>query len=469
MDHSTGLPAPPARRRRSRVITAALGVVLTGRAAWSGDVSPAAVRQALDAILACERPEGGWTYVCNPSSGPYGAVTWPLVRARAVAEPLGLADWDIVVLRSPGTPAAGLALLDGWQRTHDPRYLAAAQRTGDLLLALQLRSGGWFSEVPVHGTTPTIWFRAIAHWATLDDDVTPGVIRFLLALFEQTGDQRYRGAAVRGLELLLAAQLPSGAWPLTWRPGWARALVPSFEDLASTNDAATAGPITALIAGTRVLGRSDLLAAARRGGDWLARAQGAEPQAAWAQQLDDEDRPAPGRRFELAGFASWESREMVDALLALADATGDVTFCAPVPKALDWFARSALGPGCWARLYTPGSNAPLYVGADGRPVATPAEARRPYRWTGEYGIPGLLAAFGLDERGAPRDPSLGPPPPRRIPGDAGRCAGDHGSGRRSSGPRARIARATALLGTGAPATATCAAIVGRTFTALPPH
>jgi len=313
------------------------------------------------------------------------------------------------VLRSPGTPAAGLALLDGWQRTHDPRYLAAAQRTGDLLLALQLRSGGWFSEVPVHGTTPTIWFRAIAHWATLDDDVTPGVIRFLLALFEQTGDQRYRGAAVRGLELLLAAQLPSGAWPLTWRPGWARALVPSFEDLASTNDAATAGPITALIAGTRVLGRSDLLAAARRGGDWLARAQGAEPQAAWAQQLDDEDRPAPGRRFELAGFASWESREMVDALLALADATGDVTFCAPVPKALDWFARSALGPGCWARLYTPGSNAPLYVGADGRPVATPAEARRPYRWTGEYGIPGLLAAFGLDERGAPRDPSLGPP------------------------------------------------------------
>src|SRR4029077_16704533 len=127
-----------------------------------------------------------------------------------------------------------------------------------LLLALQLRSGGWFSEVPVHGTTPTIWFRAIAHWATLDDDVTPGVIRFLLALFEQTGDQRYRGAAVRGLELLLAAQLPAAAWPRTARPGWARARAPSFEGRALTNDADAAGPITALIAGTRVLGRSDL-------------------------------------------------------------------------------------------------------------------------------------------------------------------------------------------------------------------
>src|SRR5206468_13029072 len=219
----------------------------------------------------------------------------------------------------------------------------------------------------------------------------------------------------------------------------------TFEDLASTNDAATAGPITALIAGSRVLDRPDLLVAARRGGEWLAQAQGAASQAGWAQQFDPEERPAPGRRFELAAFASWESREMIDALLALAEATGDAVFCAPVPKARAWLVRSELAPGCWARLYTPGTNAPLYVGADGRPVATPAEARRPYRWTGEYGIPGLLAAFGLDERGALRDPSLGPPHPRRIPGDAGRCAGDHGSGRRSSGPRARIARATALL------------------------
>ena len=317
--------------------------------------------------------------------------------------------------------------------------------------------------------TSTIWFRAIAHWATLDDDVTPGVVRFLLALFAQTGDATYRRGAERGLELLLAAQLPSGAWPLTWRPRWARALVPTFEDLASTNDAATAGPITALVAGSRVLDRPDLLVAARRGGEWLAQAQGAAPQAGWAQQFDPEERPAPGRRFELAAFASWESREMIDALLALADATGDAAFCAPVPKALGWLVRSALAPGCWARLYTPGTNAPLYVGADGQPVATPAEARRPYRWTGDYGIPGLLAALGLDERGEPRAPSIGPLPPHRAPGDAGACPGEGARGRRSTGPRARIARAAALLGTGAPPPATCPAEVARTFASPRPQ
>ena len=475
MGYSTDVPAPPARLSHSQgpsrlVVFAllALTVVLPTCVAWSEDASPAAVRHALDAILTCERPDGGWTYVCDPPGGPYGAVTWPLVRARRIAGPLGLDDWDVVVLRSPGTPLAGLVLLDGWQRSKDARYLAAARRTGDLLLALQLRSGGWFSEVPVHGTTPTIWFRAIAHWATLDDDVTPGVVRFLLALFAQTGDATYRRGAERGLELLLAAQLPSGAWPLTWRPRWARALVPTFEDLASTNDAATAGPITALIAGSRVLDRPDLLVAARRGGEWLARAQGAASQAGWAQQLDPEGRPAPGRRFELAAFASWESREMIDALLALAEATGDTAFCAPVPKALGWLVRSELAPGCWARLYTPGTNAPLYVGADGQPVATPVEARRPYRWTGDYGIPGLLAALRLDERGGPRTPSTGPPPPHRAPGDAGACPGD-GARRRSTGPRARIARAAALLGTGAPPPATCAAEVARTFASPRPQ
>jgi hypothetical protein len=165
----------------------------------------ASARHALDAMLECERPEGGWTYVCPPR-GPYGAVTWPLVRALAIARPLGLADWDVAVLRSPGTPAAGLALVEGYRRSGDPRYLAAARRTGDLLLALQLSSGGWFSEVPVHGARPARWFTAIAHWDTLDDDVTPGAIRMLLTLAQLTGDRSYHEAASRGIDVPVGAQ-----------------------------------------------------------------------------------------------------------------------------------------------------------------------------------------------------------------------------------------------------------------------
>jgi len=405
---------------------------------------PPDVRRAVDDMLACERPEGGFTYACGP--GPHGAVTWPLVRARRVAEPLGLADWDVVVVRSPGTPAAGLVLLDAWRRGGDPADLAAARRAGDLLIALQLPSGGWFSEVPVHGTHAAAWFRVIAHWATLDDDVTSGAVRLLLALFEATGDSRYRLAAESGLELLLTAQLPGGGWPLTWRPAWIVALRPSFEDWPSTNDAATAGPILALLDGARVLGRDDLLTAARRGGTWLVRAQGSAPQSAWAQQYDAADHPAPGRRFEPAALASWETREMTDALRALARATGDREhLCPSIEAAAAWLARSAIAPGCWARFYAPQTNAPVYLARDGRPVDSWQRAKRPYRWIGDYGIPGLLAELGLDQDGRPRDPAT-PLPPRRIYGDPGFCPGDIEYDEAYAHlPRLRIARAAFML------------------------
>src|SRR5262249_1143723 len=148
--------APVVVRVQARILAVVIGVGLAAAVAGADDsaaMNPAALA-ALDAMLACERPGGGFTYVCDPATGPSAAVTWPLLLARRFAAPVGLDDWDVVVLRSPGTPAAGLVLLDVWRRTGDARYLEVARRAGDLLLSLQLASGGWFSEVPVHGTTP---------------------------------------------------------------------------------------------------------------------------------------------------------------------------------------------------------------------------------------------------------------------------------------------------------------------------
>jgi hypothetical protein len=400
----------------------------------------------VDAVLACARPDGGWTYVCHPPSGPHGVVTRILIRARQVQAWLGGARWDVLVVRSPGTPAAGSVMLTAWRRWGDDRYLAAARRAGDLLVEVQLPSGGWASEMPVHGSRLPIWFRWINQWTALDDDVTSGTARFLLALWRETGDARYRDAARRGLDLLVAAQLPNGAWPLTWRPAWLRWLSPSFEDWPSTNDAATAGPIEALLEGARALGDRRYLEAARRGGDWLLSVQGAAPRAGWAHQNDPAGRPAPGRRFEPAGLAAWESRQMLDALLSIARATGDPRYCRAVAPAIRWLQASALGPGCWARLYAPDDNTPLFVDRDGQRVATPAEARGPYRWTGDFGIPGLLASLGLGVDGHP----LGRrdwPPPRRIPGDAGACPGAlaHEAAPDVGNPRSRVLRAVVLL------------------------
>jgi hypothetical protein len=406
----------------------------------------AEARAAADAVLECERPDGGWTYVCHPPSGPHGVVTRILIRARRVEAWVGGADWDVLVIRSPGTPAAGIVMLDAWARLGDARYLEAARRAGDILIEAQLPSGGWASEMPVRGRRLPLWFRWLNQWTALDDDVTSGASRFLLTLWRATGDARYRESARRGLDLLLAAQLPDGGWPLTWRPAWLRWLSPSFEDWPSTNDAATAGPMEALLDGGALLGHPPYIAAARRGGDWLLATQAAPPQAAWAQQYDRAGRPAPGRRFEPAGFASWESREMLDALLALVRATGDRRYCRAVAPAVRWFLHSALGPGCWARLYAPGDNTPLFVDRGGQRVATPAAARGPYRWTGDFGVPGLLARLGLDRDGRRLAPGV-PPAPARIFGDPGACPGTRAveDTPETENPRSRIARAAILL------------------------
>lgn len=433
-------------RRRTGAFLLPLLLLLADRVNAGPPEPLAEARAAADDVLACARPDGGWTYVCNPASGPHGVVTRILIRARQIGSWLGGARWDVLVVRSPGTPEAGIVMLDAWKRWGDPRYLDAARRAGDILLEAQLGSGGWASELPVRGASTPVWFRWLNHEVALDDDVTSGAPRFLLALWRATGDGRYRDGARRGLDLLRAAQLANGAWPLTWRPGWLRWLSPSFEDWPSTNDAATAGPIEALLQGSTMLGNPEDLRAARRGGDWLLAIQGAPPQAGWAQQYDAAGQPAPGRRFEPAGFATWESREMLDALVSLSRVTGERRYCRAVGPAVRWFLEAALAPGCWARLYAPGANAPLFVDRDGRRVGTPGEARQSYRWTGDFGIPGLLATLGLGSDGRRLAPGT-PRPPVRLIGDSGACPGAPPieAAPDDENPRRRIVRAAVLL------------------------
>lgn len=442
-----------ARARRAAGVGVLLASLLAGHARATPPPNDVALRRALDAVLACERPDGGWSYTCTPS--PDGAVTRIVVRAQQIATLLGIAPWDLLVIRSPGTPAGGLVLLEGWRRTGDERDLAGARRAGDVLVATQLASGGWASEMPVYGTRLARWFRWLNRWTALDDDVTSGAARFLVELWVATGEPAYRASAERAFDLLLAAQLDGGAWPLTFRePRWLRTVSPSFEDLPSTNDAATAGPILALLEGARLLGRDDLRAAALRGGDWLLRVQGRAPQAAWAQQYTADGTPAAGRRFEPAGYASWETREMLSVLLVLARETGDRRYRDAVDHGAAWLARSAIAPDCWARLYEPVSNEPIYVARDGRRVASADEAKRPYKWTGDYGIPALLAYLGIAPDGAARERAAAPAdaPPARLFGDAGACPQDRPPTDDAAepdgdapGPRARIARAARLL------------------------
>lgn len=417
----------PARRRTRRLLTgfvllvALVALDSTPHARPPLHPLPPDVEEALAAVLACERPDGGWLYVCERGGRVYGA-TKVVNLAERIAAPLGLADWDLVVLRSPGTSAAVELLIDAYDRSGREELLARARRSGDLLIALQLPNGGWFSEMPANGTRLAPWFRAIAPWATLDDDVTSGAARVLLKLWQRTGDARYRAAAERSLDLLLASQLANGAWPLTWRPRLRRWLSPSFEDLPSLNDAATSAVIETLIFAAAALDRPELLAAAQRGGDWLIEVQSPAPYPAWAQQYSKAGEPIEGRFFEPVALAAWETRHALSALEALAAATGDPRYCEPLRRTLTWLEGAQLAAGCWARFYSFEDGKPIYLDRDGRRIEDPRRARRPYRWTGDFGIPYLQQRLGLLEVPPEERTTRAPYRPH---GDSGVCPGEY--------------------------------------------
>ncbi|MDG2308054.1 MAG: pectate lyase [Candidatus Binatia bacterium] len=430
----------PRASPRTWFLAIAVAMTLCGAAPAARAELPPAVRTAIEAMLECERPEGGWMYVCAPERGSRGVTKIVNLGVR-VRSTLGLEPFDLIVMRSPGTPAAGLLLLEAWERSGEERFLDDAKRTGDLILDLQLPGGGWFSEMPVHGRELAFWFKWYVPWSTLDDDVTTGAVRLLLRLFQATGDERYRVSAERGLDLLVEAQLPSGAWPLTGRPVWLRTVSPSFEDLPSLNDAATASVIRTLILGAEILDQPDLLAAAVRGGDWLVDTRHAAPAAGWAQQYDETGRAVPGRAFEPVALASWETRHALDALVALSRAVDDQRYCSAIDESVSWLADSALGPGCWARFVSPETGKPIFIDLDGNEVPHLYQAKRPYRWTGDYGIPALFAELEV-----PADEAEVTP---RIAGDAGDCPDAPRRARRrleARNPRARIGEAGSQMG-----------------------
>jgi hypothetical protein len=419
-------------------VRAALGVaLLLGRLAWAAD-DPATA--SLDRLVTMQRPAGGWSFWSPPGGRPH-AYTLVVRQAERIASPFGLATWDLVVVRSPGTPAAGLALLEGYARTGRAAYRDAAIRAGELVLATQLAPGGWFSEVPLHGRVMPWWFRwPAAYRPMLDDDVTPGAIRFLLGLWTTTGEPRFRDAAERGIALVLRAEIPTGGWPLDARPAWLREIHPAFEDRPALNDGATPLVMTTLIDAAVVLDRPELLAAARRGGDWLLTRLPPDGPAGWAQQYTPDGAPAPARAFEVPALATWETRHAVEALERLARATGARRYCDAARRAAGWLARVRIAPRCWARFLDPQTGAPIFVDGAGRRVATVAEARPGYDWVGDFGIPAVLARLGM----APG------PVAYRLPGDPGRCADDTSPPPSPDDPRAIIAAAgSALAASGA--------------------
>ncbi len=277
-------------------------------------------------------------------------------------------------------------------------------------------------------------------------NTTTAALRFLLELMIERDvvsaarRTEIRNAFEHGRRALLAAQYPNGAWPQRFEgpaPGTNTAPIrparlpdsvghhPGNRYYAhyTLNDHVHADAIRTLLAIWRATGDAECLAAARRAGEFLILAQLPEPQPAWAQQYNFDMEPAWARAFEPPAVCTAESVGAIRALMRLHEATGDQRFLAPIPAAIAWFERSAIGSNRWARFYELRTNRPIYGDRDGRVHYTLAELseerRTGYAWEGDFGIPALLAEWRSFRARPPSrpdrpSPSLRPDPRARA-------------------------------------------------------
>ncbi len=330
-------------------------------------------------------------------------------------------------VQPPGTPSVGMAYLRAYEATQNPAFLQAATETAYALTRTQLVSGGWDYRIEFDPERRKRWRYLVderlgsqepgekRNLSIYDDDNTQSALRFLIRLDVtlKGKDKEIRCAVEYGLSKLLEAQYPNGAWPQRYdgQPRdpkqfpilparfpkeWSRTHPGKgyqYWRFYTLNDGAIGTIILTLIEAYHSYKKPEYLQALRKAGDFLILAQLPEPQPAWAQQYNFQMEPAWARRQEPPAIASAESAGAVRVLMEIYLATGEERYLQPIPKALDWFKRSQLPNGRWARFYELQTNRPLYVNKRYELIYTPEDLLDGYSFEGSYGISRLFDAF----------------------------------------------------------------------------
>ncbi len=304
----------------------------------------------------------------------------------------GKATADQIWVQPPGTPTAGIALLNAFHATKDPRYLKSATAAGEALVYGQLKSGGWANSIDFdpQGSLVSNYRNNQGkgrNYSTFDDGITPSALRYLWhlsrVLTQQSPNDPTTAAINESVQVatqaLFAAQFANGGFPQVWDQPVAKkpsvqASYPNYEwrtenrvkeywNLYTLNDDTLMFISRFLLDAWQDTQDQRFLDSLRKVGEFLILAQMPMPQPAWAQQYTFEMHPAWARKFEPPAIAGRESMTAVELLMLIYRVTQDEKFLKPIPAALDYLDQSHLADGQIARFYELRTNRPLYMNA----------------------------------------------------------------------------------------------------------
>jgi PelA/Pel-15E family pectate lyase len=288
----------------------------------------------------------------------------------------------MIWLQPPGTSSMGHIFLDAYHATGDEYYYDAAQGVASALAWGQHPSGGWNYMVDFGGDRSLKqWYATIGkngwrleefqHYygnATFDDQTTTDAAKFLLRLYVEKLDPRYRPALDKAIQFVLDSQYPVGGWPQRYplRQEFSRPGHPDYTSYLTFNDEVAAENIAFLILCYRVLGDERLLDPITRGMSFFLVTQQGPEQPGWALQYTLDLKPAAARTYEPQALATHTTAGNAAQLISFYRLTGETKFLARVPEAIDWLEKVALsrpteGGQTHPTFIEPGTDRPLFV------------------------------------------------------------------------------------------------------------
>ena len=257
----------------------------------------------------------------------------------------GLYTWpNLMPDESPGSYAAAAedeytmryiipAFLRAYEVLGEDRYLRVAEKCGQMLVKTQDANGAWCQGYIV---MPDGYHAVSPGGGDIQEGTQTDPLRLLSWLWRLTKRQEYFDAAIKSAEFVRAAQLPCGAWPLSFN---SHTMQPAggYSGLPTLNDGATVWGMKAMIMGWHLTDEEEYLEALRKAGDWLVAAQIKGPGAAgWAEQYGADGKPAWARRFEPPMVCLTAVTYAVEGLLLMYDLTGETKYLQPLRECVTW-------------------------------------------------------------------------------------------------------------------------------------
>ncbi|WP_163707340.1 pectate lyase [Mangrovibacterium lignilyticum] len=294
----------------------------------------------------------------------------------------------MIWLQHPGTISMGHLFLQAYEATGEDYYYQAAEKAASAVIWGQSHEGGWNYLVDFAGD------RSLKHWyatigkngwrleefqhyygnSTFDDDVTSDAARFLLRIYLEKLDPKFKPALDKAIDFILKSQYAEGGWPQRYplMYDFNKQNHPDYTSFYTFNDDVTWENVHFLIQCYETLGEQRFLDPIRRGMDFYLFSQ--DGCGAWGQQLTLDMKTAGARTYEPAAFLPSATCENALLLIHFYKLTGDSRYLARVPAAIRWLesvklpAEKVDGHRTYPMFVDPATQKPIYVHRKGSNV-----------------------------------------------------------------------------------------------------